>query len=233
MEEVNAKAAAGREAARLVRSGMVVGLGTGSTAVEFIKALADRAKNEDLRITCVATSIASGGLARKLGLKVVSLSEVDGVDLAVDGADWIDSKLRLIKGGGGAHVREKVVDYAAKEFVVIADESKLCTRLRGKVPLEVLPFAAPFVEKELWKRFGAKAAMRPKLSDNGNALMDAEFESMAGGPERLEAQLGEVPGIVGNGLFTHNVSKAIIGLPNGKTRVIGAKKAKTGKMARS
>ena len=176
---------------------MRVGLGTGSTAHWFIVSLAARVR-DGLRVSCVATSDATVQLALASGLDVREL-EADGVDLAGDGADFVDSDLRLIKGGGGAHVREKIVAAAADRFVVLVDDSKLRDVLPGFVPIEIVPFGAERTLATL-AALGAIWKLRTTRSDNGNLLADGHFESMED-PEGLAAQLDAVPGVVGHGLF--------------------------------
>ncbi len=219
----NVKENAARKALEFVsKKTKVVGLGTGSTANFFIKLLAQKAKEEKLKIECVATSVASEKLATGLGLKVIGLEGLGkrGIDLAVDGADFVDSKFNLIKGYGGALAREKVVDYAAKTFVVIADESKIVKELKGRVPIEVLPFAAPLVARSL-DSVGVKSALREAagtndffVTDNGNLVLDAVFESIPL-PRDLEQDLKMMPGVVENGLFSHNVAAVIVGKEDG------------------
>lgn len=216
---MQAKANAAKAALQFIRPRMTVGLGSGSTAEIFIRLLSAENKRKNLHLTCVATSNASEALAKKLGLKVVGLDEIKKIDLAVDGADLVDARLNLIKGGGGAHAREKVVDYAAEKFVVVVDGSKLCRVLQGRVPLEVLPFAFPLVKRQIEKDFKCKVVMRvrrgkPTLSDNGNVLADANFKNIVN-PAKLELQLNAVPGIVANGLFTKNVFCVVAGSEEG------------------
>ncbi len=216
------------EALKFVKSGQTVGIGTGSTASIFIQLLAKKAKEEGLRLNCIPTSTASKALAYSLGLPLLEPSEVKTIDLAVDGADWVDPRLNLIKGGGGAHLREKVVAYSARKFLVIVDDSKLVGKLSGPVPLEVLHFALPFVERELKERFGAKLELRRKpsgdvfVSENGNFIADAHFKKIPS-PSRLESELGSIPGILGNGLFSRNVSAVIVGYRK-KVRVLRKRK---------
>ena len=222
---MDAKAGAAKAALRFIRPRTTVGLGTGSTASAFIRLLAAKNKQKNLRLTCVATSKASEKLAESLGLKVVGLDAVHAIDVAVDGADLVDRRLNLVKGGGGAHAREKVVDYAAEKFVVIVDESKLCGTLSGAVPLEILPFAFPLVKRGVEKEFGTKVVMRaihgkPALSDNGNVLADALFGKVRR-PADLEAKLDSVPGVVANGLFTKNVFRVIVGRRGGAVALKG------------
>lgn len=216
---MDAKEEAGKAAAILVKKGEVVGLGTGSTAKFFIQWLAKREKEEGLSLTCVATSNASEALAKSLGLKVVPFASVDGIDFAADGADKIGPKLSLIKGMGGALVREKIIDYRAKKFVVIADEGKIVKKLFGTVPVEIVPMAAKAVCWEL-EGLGATGARvrveggREYVTDNSNWIVHAEFGEIKN-PKKLEAQINEIAGVVDNGIFTRNAKLAIIGTGNG------------------
>ncbi len=219
----NPKENASRKALEYVsKKTKIVGLGTGSTANFFIELLAKKVREEKLKIECVATSVASERLAAENGLKVISLGDLGGrqIDLAVDGADFVDPKMNLIKGYGGALAREKVVDYAAKTFVVIADESKLVAKLKGRVPIEVLPFAAPLVARSL-DSVGVKSGLREKpdsddffVTDNGNLILDAVFDGIPL-PRDLEQDLKMMPGVVECGIFSHNVAAVIVGKESG------------------
>lgn len=177
---------------------MRVGLGTGSTAHWFIVSLAARVR-DGLRVTCAATSDATVQLATSHGLEVRDLG-AEGVDFAGDGADAVDRDLRLIKGGGGAHVREKIVAAAADRFVVLVDDTKLYDVLPGYVPIEIVQFGMARTLTTL-ASLGGVWALREALSDNGNLLADGRFESPIEDPEGLAAQLDAVPGVVGHGLF--------------------------------
>jgi len=209
-----AKRNAALEALKFVKNNSVIGLGSGSTAAIFVKLLSEKAKKENLKIRCVATSSATEKLARELGLNLANLASVEKIGLAVDGTDLVDSKLNLIKGGGGAHAREKIIAYSAKKFVVIADESKIAKNLSGKVPLEVFPFAVPYVLRILRERFKVQCSVRQFPSDNGNVLIDAFFTGIKN-PRKLEEELKSVSGIVENGIFSRNVSSVIVGSENG------------------
>ncbi|MGH7685968.1 MAG: ribose-5-phosphate isomerase RpiA [Candidatus Dormibacteria bacterium] len=197
MSQEDAKRAVGAAAAAMVEDGMRVGLGTGSTAHWFILGVAVRAR-EGLRVTCCATSEATAQLAASHGLDVRELG-AGGVDLAGDGADAVDPDLRLIKGGGGAHVREKIVAAAADRFVVLVDETKLCDVLPGWVPIELVPYGCERTLATL-ASLGATVTLRDTRSDNGNVLADCRFDAMED-PEGLAARLDAVPGVVGHGLF--------------------------------
>lgn len=224
---MSSKENAAREALKYVKDKTTIGLGTGSTAAYFIKLLAEKVKAENLTIKCIPTSLASKAMAYEAHLHLIEPEEVKKIDLAVDGADLIDPKLNLIKGGGGAHVREKIIDYFADKFIVIADNSKVASKLKGQVPLEILPFAYPLVAKSLQAEFGVKTEIRRKqngdawLSDNHNYIADAIFKSIPN-PRKLEEELNSIDGVVGNGLFTRNVTLAIIGFDK-KVKVIKPK----------
>lgn len=215
------KTLAAMAAAELVKDGMGVGLGSGSTAAEFVRLLGEKVRKERLRIDCVPTSEDTRLLALKVGLRVVGLDEVKSLDLAVDGADAVDKNLNLIKGGGGCHAREKVVAYAAKKFVCIVDESKLRATLDGvPVPVEVLPFACSHVARTLEKSWNAKVSLRqgsgkagPAITDNGNYIIDAVFVRM-GDPCTLERELACIPGAVANGIFAARKPVVIVGRKN-------------------
>lgn len=216
----HAKEVAGRAAVARVLSGMRIGLGTGSTARWFITAVGE-AVARGLRIEAVATSEATARLARELGIPLVDL-DGSGLDLAVDGADLIDPDLRLIKGRGGAQVREKVVAAAARQFIVIADRTKAAAQLHGPVPVEILTFGAGATLAALAecgatfrvRRDGAGAAI---LSDTGNLLADGDFGPI-GDPEGLAQRLDAIPGVVGHGLFLGMADLALLGDEGGEVR---------------
>jgi len=211
------KRAAGRAAAELVEDGMTLGLGTGSTARWFIDAVGELVAS-GWSLSGVPTSLASEAQARELGIPLVALGRT-GVDLAVDGADSVDPSLRVVKGAGGALVREKIVAAAARRFVVVVDSGKLHDRLRGRLPVEVVPFgweatlaALESTGAAFTLRLGADGS--PLLSDNGNYLADGAF-SVLEDPEGLAEQIGAVPGVVGHGLFLGMADLVVAGHPDG------------------
>ncbi|RQW78268.1 MAG: ribose 5-phosphate isomerase A, partial [Methanothrix sp.] len=170
----NAKRLAGEAAADLVKSGMVVGLGTGSTVAWTIKRLGVRVKEEGLQFLGVPTSFQAENLAIASGITLTTLNVHPILDLAIDGADQVDRSMFVIKGGGAAHTREKVVACSAQRFVIVADESKYVEKLTWPVPVEVLPFAAKLVERRL-RELGGVPVLRlgkmkdgPVITDNGN-----------------------------------------------------------------
>jgi ribose 5-phosphate isomerase A len=198
-----AKINAAKAALEYVRPGMCVGLGSGSTTKEFIKLLGERVR-KGLKITCVTTSFDSRMLAIENGIFVTETDAIDGIDLAVDGADKV-TKTALLKGGGGALTREKIIGYNAKKFIIIVDESKVQDgMLEGEVNLEVLPFAAPLIMRQL-KMYNPRIRMAvgklgPIISDNGSFIVDCDMK--VDNPKKIEQWLKSMPGIVENGIFT-------------------------------
>lgn len=203
---VDAKKAAGETAAELVKSGMVVGLGTGSTVAWTIKRLGERVKEEDLDFLGIPTSFQAENLAIASGIALATLNQHPVLDLAIDGADQVDASLFVIKGGGAAHTREKVVASSARRFVIVADESKYVQELTWPVPVEVLPFAFRLVEKRLTELGGApvlrlgKMKDGPVITDNGNFVMDADFGVIVD-PKSLAVKISIIPGVVEHGIF--------------------------------
>ncbi len=209
------KEAAGRAAAKLVKDGDVVGLGTGSTAYFAVVALGERVK-AGMKIVGIPTSSQTADLARTVGIRLTTLDEHPEIDITIDGADEIDPQLRLIKGGGGALLREKVVASASKKMVVVADSGKMVPAL-GKFPLpiEIISFARTVVEKRI-AALGATPKLRTRpdgssyLTDNGNQILDCSFGKIAD-PASLALALSNIPGIVEHGLFIGLASVALIG----------------------
>ncbi len=209
------KEAAGRAAAELVREGDIVGLGTGSTAYFAVVALGERVK-AGLKIIGIPTSIQTAELARAVGIPLTALDEHPEIDITIDGADEVDPKLNLIKGGGGALLREKVVASVTKKMVVVADSGKIVAAL-GKFPLpvEVISFARTVIEKKI-VALGASPKLRmksdgnPYLTDNGNQILDCSFGKIAD-PPALARELSGMPGVVEHGLFIRLAKLALVG----------------------
>jgi ribose 5-phosphate isomerase A len=199
------KEAAARASLQFVKDGQVVGLGTGSTAAYFIKLLGDEVKR-GLRIRGIPTSVRSGELAASLGIPLTTLDECQEIAVTVDGADEVDPQLRLIKGGGGAMLREKIVASATKQLVIVADESKQVSVL-GKFPLpvEVIKFAQALVAKEI-AALGAQVSVRtgadgkPFVTDEHNHILDCRFGQIPDA-DGLAQKLSDMPGVVEHGLF--------------------------------
>ena len=213
------KAAAADAALADVRDGMLVGLGSGSTAAYAVRAIGRRVA-EGLRIECVATSRATDALARSVGLTVRPFDDVARLDLAIDGADEIDPELRAIKGGGGALLREKVVASASDRVCIIVDSSKPVARLGAfPLPVEVLPFAAAWVTRALIELGGLPTPRcgvdgSPFLTDQGNVIVDTAF-GLLDDPGGLARRLSQVAGIVEHGLFLDQIDTLFIGRPGG------------------
>ena len=194
---------------------MVIGLGTGRAAAGFVRQLGERVRN-GLRVRGIPTSRATESLARSLGIPLIGFDEVAAVDLAVDGADEVDPERNLIKGHGGALVRERVVAAAASRFVVLVGPEKLSPRLgdQRSVPVEAIPFAAPQVRRAL-ARMGAEAQIRiepeggPFVTDNGNLLVNASFGPIAR-PAALHRQILEIPGVLDSGLFAGMADEVLV-----------------------
>ncbi|MBX7076981.1 MAG: ribose-5-phosphate isomerase RpiA [Methanobacteriaceae archaeon] len=217
---MNLKMNAGYAAGELVKDGQVLGLGTGSTTHYFIEKVGKRVEEEELELLGIPTSYQSFLLAKKWSIPCTTLDE-HSIDLAVDGADEIDPNKNLIKGGGAAHTIEKIVDYSAKELVIIADESKEVQQLGAfPVPLEVIKEATQPVLNVL-QDMGAKPEIRmgvqkdgPVITDSGNFIIDAKFP-LIDSPVDMEIELNTIPGVVENGIFTEMVDKVIFGTNNG------------------
>ncbi len=216
------KAAAAHEAVRFVKSGMKVGLGTGSTAIHATRRIAGLLATGELRdIVAIATSLATHQEAVRLGIPLLDDELPTDLDLVIDGADEVDPALNLIKGGGGALLREKIVAQASRRVIIVADESKLSPQLGTlwHVPVELLPFAwrsqARFLES-LGARWTIRrsAAGQQFVTDSGNMILDCAFGPMAD-PARLAAMLGQRAGIVEHGLFIGLATDLIVAGPHG------------------
>ncbi|SHL07841.1 ribose-5-phosphate isomerase RpiA [Rhodothermus profundi] len=221
-----AKKAVGEKVAALVVSGMRLGLGTGSTAAWAIRAIGRRVREEGLQVVGVPTSYAAEQLARAEGIPLVTLADVEELDLAFDGADEVSPALDLIKGRGAAHTREKVVATQARRFVVLVDASKLVHRLgtRCPVPVEVLPMAAAPVMRQL-RRMGAEPVLRmgkakdgPVVTDQGFWVIDAHFPEGIDDPQALAMTLSTIPGVLDHGLFLGMATDVLVGEANGQIR---------------
>jgi len=208
------KEAAARASLRFVKDGQIVGLGTGSTAAYFIQLLGEQVK-KGLRITGIPSSERSWEQAASLGIPLTTLDECQQIDVTVDGADEVDPQLRLIKGGGGALLREKIVASATKQLVIVADATKRVPVL-GKFPLpvEVIKFAQAVVVKKI-EALGASVGLRlgaegkPFLTDENNHILDCRFGQIPD-PDRLARQLSDMPGVVEHGLFIGMASVVLV-----------------------
>ncbi len=220
-QSINPKKAAGEKAVEYVKPGMTVGLGTGSTAYWAIQAIAARV-NEGMEIKAIATSTASEDLARELQINIISFADTDHIDITIDGADEVSATLDLIKGGGGALLREKIVAAATKLYIIIADHSKYVPVLGTfALPVEVVKFGCEMTTRHL-QALGCSIKMRlsddaPFVSDNGNFIIDCSFTAIER-PEMLNQQINAIPGVVENGLFLGMADIVILGEKDGSTR---------------
>jgi len=214
MKQEVAKAAADR-----VKSGTIVGLGSGSTAAYAIEFLGNRLQSGELKdIQGVPTSFQSEVLAKQYGIPLTTLDAVDHIDVAIDGADEVDPQKNLIKGGGAAHTREKLVDSLATQFIVVVDSTKLVEHLGSTflLPVEVLPMAISPVMRAI-EKLGGKPELRmgvrkagPVITDQGNMVIDVKFDSIDN-PAELEKTLNNIPGVLENGLFIGVTDLVLVG----------------------
>ncbi len=216
----NLKKIAGEAAAERVKDGMVVGLGTGSTVKYTILKIGEMVKN-GLDIVAVPTSMATEKLAREVGISLTTLEEIDRIDLTIDGADEVDPSLNLIKGGGGALLREKMVAYYSNYEIIVVDERKISDVLGSfPLPIEIVKFGAMRTMRHL-EALGCKPALRggnkPFITDNGNYIVDCKFSEIYD-PAKLNIELNAIPGVVENGLFVNMAQEVYIGTKNGLER---------------
>ncbi len=214
------KQAVAQAAVDQIQNGMILGLGSGSTAALMIEALAAKLKSGEIKdVVGVTTSFQGEVLASELGIPLKSLSSVSEIDLAIDGADEVDPKFQLIKGGGACHVQEKLVAALAKKFIVVVDSTKLVEKLNldFKLPVEVLPSAWKQVQKTLKNLEGegnlrmAQKKAGPIVTDQGNLILDLTFRNGIEQPELLESQINNIPGVLENGLFVNLADEVLVG----------------------
>lgn len=209
----------GKAAAERVISGTIIGLGTGSTTAYAIEHLGNRLQSGKLKdIKGIPTSFQAEVLAKKYGIPLTTLDATDHIDIAIDGADEVDPQKNLIKGGGAAHTREKIVDSLAEEFIVVVDSTKLVDSLGSSflLPVEVIPMALSPVMRAI-KNLGGKPELRmgvkkagPVITDQGNMVIDVKFDSIAN-PAELEKTLNNIPGVLENGLFVGVANVILVG----------------------
>ncbi len=216
------KKIAGEKAVDYIKNGMTVGLGSGSTVNYMLKKLGRRVQ-EGLDIKGIPTSVKTEQLARELGIPLTDFSDVQQIDIAIDGADEVDNNLCLLKGGGGSLVREKIVDLAAKQLVIIVEDSKMVSHLGAfTLPVEILPFGWELTAMRI-ADLGGDPVLRKKgselfVSDNGNYILDCDFGEIVD-PEKLHAKLKLLTGVVETGLFADQTDVVIVGR-NGKVETL-------------
>lgn len=216
---MNAKKIAAEKAVEEIRDGMVVGLGTGSTAEFAVLKVGERVQ-QGLRIEALCTSLRTERLAKKMGIPLADPDTIDRIDLSIDGADQIDKHNHLIKGGGGSLLREKIVAFSSRKFLVVVDSSKLTTTFSGvPLPVEIVPFAFSLTFRRV-AELGSKPVLRKQqedifITDNGNFILDCDF-GMIEDPSNVDRQLKAIPGVVETGLFLNGmVTDVFIGRVDG------------------
>ena len=229
MEREELKKLAGEEAVKHIEDGMIVGLGTGSTIEYTLRKLGELVKN-GLKIQGIPTSVHTKKIAKEENIPLTNLEENPEIDVTIDGADEVDSNLNLIKGGGGALTREKIIAYHSKKVIIVVDDSKIVKALGIDFPLpvEVIKFSWEVTKKAL-EEFGCNVKRRivmgdePYITDNGNYILDCEFERITE-PSELEKEINCIPGVVENGLFVDLVDEVIAG---GKQGIVTLDKEST------
>jgi ribose 5-phosphate isomerase A len=221
---MNPKQLAAEKAVLFLEDGMTIGLGTGSTAYWAIEKIGERVNRDGWKIKAIATSVRSEEQARGLGIPILDFSSIKTIDVTIDGADEVDPQLQLIKGGGGALLREKIVATNSNQMIVVADESKWVQKLgRFPLPVEVVHFGWERTFEKL-QLLGCEAIRRmngedPYLTDNGNYIVDCAFGEISD-PPALHESVNAITGVVDNGLFIRIASKLILGFNTGEARVI-------------
>lgn len=210
----NQKKRAGEKSVRFIESGMIVGLGSGTTVYWMMKKLGELVK-QGFHVNGIPSSCKTERLANEFGIPLKTFAEIDKIDVAIDGADEIDTQTNIIKGGGGSLVREKIIDSFANQLIIIADESKMVSKLGSyPLPVEVIPFGFEATAKKI-SQLGCTPKLRKKdnqvfISDNGNYILDCQFDSITD-PKALHAILKQLVGVVETGLFVGMTDKVIIG----------------------
>jgi ribose 5-phosphate isomerase A len=229
LEREDLKKIAAEKAVEQIKDGMIVGLGTGSTMKYALRKLGKLVR-KDLKIQGIATSVITKRIAQQEEIPLTTIDEHSEIDITIDGADEVDSSLNLIKGGGGALTREKIIAFNSKKVIIIVDDSKIVKALGIDFPLpvEVIKFGWTSTKKAL-EKFGCEVVRReviqsePFISDNGNYILDCDFDHITN-PEELEKNIKTIPGVVENGLFINLTDEVIVG---GKQGIVTLDKEKT------
>ncbi|MCH9632281.1 MAG: Ribose-5-phosphate isomerase A [Chlamydiae bacterium] len=226
MSNDKAKQAAGYKAAELVEDGMKVGLGTGSTAYFFIEKLIERCKS-GLKIEAIATSKKSSDQAKAGGIKLIPCDQLEYLDIDVDGADEINLQKQMIKGGGGALFREKIIACSAREMIVIVSEDKIVEKLgEHALPIEITSYGYPSIIEKL-RRLDVVGEIRKDkekfyVTDNGNLILDANMKNYSGDFRELDTKIIKIPGVIETGLFWNLAGRVVIGYNDGRAEIKGA-----------
>ena len=220
---MKAKKLTGEKAAGYIEDGMIIGLGTGSTAYYAIKKVGEMVRN-GLKIKAVPTSKETAELAAEEGIELVELADVEALDLTIDGADEVDPDFNLIKGGGGALLREKIVASATEKLIIVVDESKLVEHLGSfHLPVEITPFSWQYTQRMV-EKFSCSSEIRKKdgeifVTDNGNYILDCDFGKIED-PLKISVELNKLPGVVENGIFAEMAEIVVVGYNDGHIEVL-------------
>ena len=227
MNQEEIKRNLGKAAAAQIKSGMVIGLGSGSTSECFIQSLIEKTK-AGLQVKAISSSKKSSQLAKAGGIEVIDINDAPRIDITVDGADEIDDKKRMIKGGGGCHVREKIVATQSDKVLIIVDESKIVEKIGTKpLPVELLFFGSP-ATKAIIEELGFDGTFRKAgdgsffITDNGNLILDISFSAPPSNPEKIHQKLLDIPGVVDTGFFFNVANEVLVGYSDGKIEKINS-----------
>jgi len=220
---MKAKKLTGEKAAEYIEDGMIIGLGTGSTAYYAIKKVGEMVR-KGLKVKAVPTSKETAELAAEEGIELIELADVESLDLTIDGADEVDPDFNLIKGGGGALLREKIVASATDKLIIVVDESKMVEHLGAfPLPIEVTPFSWQYTQKMI-EKFSCSSEIRKKdgeifVTDNGNYILDCDFGKIED-PVKVTVELNKLPGVVENGIFAEMAEIIVVGYNDGHIEVL-------------
>jgi ribose 5-phosphate isomerase A len=220
---MKAKKLTGEKAAEYIEDGMIIGLGTGSTAYYAIKKVGEMVR-KGLKVKAVPTSKETAELAAEEGIELIELADVESLDLTIDGADEVDPDFNLIKGGGGALLREKIVASATDKLIIVVDESKMVEHLGAfPLPVEVTPFSWQYTQKMI-EKFSCSSEIRKEdgeifVTDNGNYILDCDFGKIED-PVKVTVELNKLPGVVENGIFAEMAEIVVVGYNDGHIEVL-------------
>ncbi|MFW5687162.1 MAG: ribose-5-phosphate isomerase RpiA [Halanaerobium sp.] len=220
---MKAKKLTGEKATEYIKDGMIIGLGTGSTAYYAIKKVGEMVRN-GLKVRAVPTSKETAELAAEEGIELVELADVESLAVTIDGADEVDSNFNLIKGGGGALLREKIVASATEKLIIVVDETKMVEHLGAfPLPVEVTPFSWQYTQRMI-EKFSCSSGLRKEdgeifVTDNGNYILDCNFGKIED-PVKITVELNKLPGVVENGIFAEMAEIVVVGYNDGRVEVL-------------